>query len=198
MWHFTKFTEKILSLLITSQAFRPAILLKRDTCKCVFPWNLGKSLEDLLWRVCANGCFWKVLMTNFNSTLDNFIKNYISLAVLRIEGFAEGAPRKELIIVPFLKRFKAANLWRPHWPILTVLLTVLISVLIAFILYYIFKICQYFRLHMKIIRWKFHIKTPFTFWDMHLVIWEKFVYKHSETIEFAKNLFFKVTNFKGK
>ena len=137
-------------------------------------------------------------MTNFNSTLDNFIKNYISLAVLRIEGFAEGAPRKELIIVPFLKRFKAANLWRPHWPILTVLLTVLISVLIAFILYYIFKICQYFRLHMKIICWKFHIKTPFTFWDMHLVIWEKFVYKHSETIEFAKNLFFKVTNFKGK
>ena len=35
-------------------------------------------------------------MTNFNSTLDNFIKNYISLAVLRVEGFAEGAPRKVL------------------------------------------------------------------------------------------------------
>ena len=28
------------------------------------------------------------------------------------------------------------------------------------------KIWQYLRLHMKIIRWRFHIKTPFTFWDM--------------------------------
>ena len=28
------------------------------------------------------------------------------------------------------------------------------------------KICQYFRLHMKIIWWKFHIKTCFTLWDM--------------------------------
>ena len=28
------------------------------------------------------------------------------------------------------------------------------------------KICQYLRLHMKVICWKFHIKTPFTFWDM--------------------------------
>ena len=29
------------------------------------------------------------------------------------------------------------------------------------------KICQYIRLHMKIICRRFHIKTPFTFWDMH-------------------------------
>ena len=28
------------------------------------------------------------------------------------------------------------------------------------------KICQYLRLHMKLICWRFHIKTPFTFWDM--------------------------------
>ena len=28
------------------------------------------------------------------------------------------------------------------------------------------EICQYLHLHMKIICWRFHIKTPFTFWDM--------------------------------
>ena len=29
------------------------------------------------------------------------------------------------------------------------------------------KICQYLRLHMKIIYWNFYIQTPFTFWDIH-------------------------------
>ena len=28
------------------------------------------------------------------------------------------------------------------------------------------RICQYLRLPMKIISWRFHIKTSFTFWDM--------------------------------
>ena len=28
------------------------------------------------------------------------------------------------------------------------------------------KICQYLCLHMKIICWRFHIKTCFSFWDM--------------------------------
>ena len=28
------------------------------------------------------------------------------------------------------------------------------------------NICQYICLHLKITCWKFHIKTPFTFWDM--------------------------------
>ena len=28
------------------------------------------------------------------------------------------------------------------------------------------NICQYLRLHMKIICWRFHIRTPFTFWDL--------------------------------
>ena len=30
------------------------------------------------------------------------------------------------------------------------------------------KICQYLRLHTKAICWRFHIKSPFTFWDMHM------------------------------
>ena len=37
---------------------------------------------------------------------------------------------------------------------------------------------------MKIICWSFHIKIAFTFWDMPPEICEKFVYKHSGTIEY--------------
>ena len=40
---------------------------------------------------------------------------------------------------------------------------------------------------MKIICWKFHIKTPFTFEICAREICEKFVDKHSETIEYVKN-----------
>ena len=40
-----------------------------------------------------------------------------------------------------------------------------------------------------------YVKTPFTFWDMHMwdmwrvcrEICERFAYKHSETIEYVKN-----------
>ena len=46
-------------------------------------------------------------MTNFNSTLDNVIKGCI-------EDFVLGAPWKELIIAPFVKRFKAATLGKTH------------------------------------------------------------------------------------
>ena len=28
------------------------------------------------------------------------------------------------------------------------------------------KICEYLCLHLKIMYWRFHIKIPFTFWDM--------------------------------
>ena len=40
---------------------------------------------------------------------------------------------------------------------------------------------------MKTICWKFHIKTAFAFWDSAHEKCEKFVYKHSETVEYVKN-----------
>ena len=53
------------------------------------------------------------------------------------------------------------------------------------------KIYQYRRLYMKIICWSFHIKTPFTFWDIHtwdiLRYEKKLVCKHSETIKCVKS-----------
>ena len=43
-------------------------------------------------------------MTNFNSNLGNFI----------VDGFIQGAQRKELINAPFVKRFKGGTLRKLH------------------------------------------------------------------------------------
>ena len=53
-------------------------------------------------------------MKNFSSTLDNVIKGCIFLIFFRVEDFVLGAPWKELIIAPFVKRFKAATLGKTH------------------------------------------------------------------------------------
>ena len=49
------------------------------------------------------------------------------------------------------------------------------------------KIYQYLRLHMKIIYWRFHIKHLLVFEICEGKIREKFVYKHSPTIEYVKH-----------
>ena len=45
----------------------------------------------------------------------------------------------------------------------------------------------YLCLHMKIICWRFRIKAPFTFWDIRTWDMWKFVWNHSETMEYVKN-----------
>ena len=40
--------------------------------------------------------------------LGSTFRNYIFLAVLFAEGFSEGALRSDLVIAPFVERFKAA------------------------------------------------------------------------------------------
>ena len=75
-----------------------------------FPMKFEKIFRR---SVLKNICKWLLLEDlndKFNSTLDNFNKNCISLAVLRIEGLIQGAPQKELINAPFLERFKATSL----------------------------------------------------------------------------------------
>ena len=51
----------------------------------------------------------KISETNFNRNFDSF-RNYISPAILLGEGFLEGALQSELVIPPFVERFKAAIL----------------------------------------------------------------------------------------
>ena len=46
------------------------------------------------------------------------------------------------------------------------------------------KICQYLRLHIKIIYQRFRIIVPFAVYAPK--IYKMFVYKHTETIEYAK------------
>ena len=48
------------------------------------------------------GSHWKI----FNSTLCNFFKDYICLAVSLVEGFVKGSQQKELTIASFVKRLK--------------------------------------------------------------------------------------------
>ena len=43
-----------------------------------------------------------------DTPLGSTFRNYISLAVLFAEGFSEGALRSELVIAPFVERFKVA------------------------------------------------------------------------------------------
>ena len=62
----------------------------------------------------------KVWRINFKSTLGKFITNYISVVVLLIEDFVEGALQKELFIAPFVERFKAITSRRSPREILTV------------------------------------------------------------------------------
>ena len=46
--------------------------------------------------------------------------------------------------------------------------------------------------------WRFHVKTPFTFWDMCREICEKFVYKHSEIKEYVKPSFQEICELHGQ
>ena len=49
---------------------------------------------------------------NFASTLKNLLKDYISVDFLLIEGYEQGAVRKELRSTPFVERFKVDTLGR--------------------------------------------------------------------------------------
>ena len=51
---------------------------------------------------------------NFASTWNNLLKRCISAGFLLMEGYAQGALRKELHIAPFVERFKTATLEKPY------------------------------------------------------------------------------------
>ena len=49
---------------------------------------------------------------NFASTWNNLRKHWIPAEFLLMEGYVQGALRKELRIAPFVERFKIATLGR--------------------------------------------------------------------------------------
>ena len=65
-------------------------------------------------RFCAleSSYFEKASLINFKSSQSEFIKSYISVVVFLVEGFEQGALRKELFIAPLAERFKAVTFRR--------------------------------------------------------------------------------------
>ena len=60
--------------------------------------------------VLSNNYFRKVLLIDFAITWNNLLEHCISAYFVLMEGYKQGAPRKGLLIDPFVERFKTANL----------------------------------------------------------------------------------------
>ena len=99
---------------------------QENVFKC-FPMKFAKLLRHLFWGTFANDCSWKILLTNFNSTLGNSIKDCISFSCFASRRLCVGAQRKKLNIAPFVKHFKS-NYFVKVWPIWTVLSTVFVRI----------------------------------------------------------------------
>ena len=79
-----------------------------------------------------NSYFGKVLLMNFASTWIKLFQHWISVEFLLMEGYVQGALRKELLMAPSIKCFKTATLGRSYRCILPVLETIFKN--IAFLL----------------------------------------------------------------
>ena len=58
--------------------------------------------------------FGKVLMMAFTRTCNNLLKHCFSLEIFLMEGYLEGALRKELRNDPFVEHFKTATLGKSY------------------------------------------------------------------------------------
>ena len=73
-WKFRKFprktvtSESLINKVAGLQAFRPALLLKRDSYTGVFLWNLRNFYNTFSYSRTAGGCFW--VLIDFNLQRD--------------------------------------------------------------------------------------------------------------------------------
>ena len=65
-------------------------------------------------RALSNKYFEKVLLIHFASTWINLLDHCISAEFLLMEGYVQGALRRELLITSFVECSKATTLGRPH------------------------------------------------------------------------------------
>ena len=94
-WKFRKFprktvtSESLINKVAGLQAFRPALLLKRDSYTGVFLWNLRNFYNTFSYSRTAGGCFWVLIDLIFNETFRFSLKikssNYIG-----VESDADG------------------------------------------------------------------------------------------------------------
>ena len=67
-------------------------------------------------------------MINFISTYSKLLKHFIFAHFLLIEDYEQGALRKDLIVAPFVERFKVATLRKPSWKISLLLIPYCLSI----------------------------------------------------------------------
>ena len=65
---------------------------------------------------------------NFASTWNNLLKHWISVDFFLVEGYGQGALRKDLRIAPFVEHFDIATLGKSCWRILPVLRTIYLNI----------------------------------------------------------------------
>ena len=75
-------------------------------------------------RALKSSYFEKVLLRNFDSTWNILLKHYISAEFLLMEGYVQGALRKE----PFVERFKTTTLRKSYWQMLLLLATIYLDI----------------------------------------------------------------------
>ena len=66
-------------------------------------------------RVGHTSYFDKVLPTTSFSTYSNLLNHFIFADFLLVEGYQQGALRKQSVISPFKKRFKTISLRKCNW-----------------------------------------------------------------------------------
>ena len=89
----------VLGIIYLNIGFLPKPLYERN-CTLLL---LQSTLKQLVWEGLAD---------EFASTWNNLLKYCMSVNFLLIEGYAQGALRKELRISPFVEHFKIASLER--------------------------------------------------------------------------------------
>ena len=89
----------VLGIIYLNIGFLPKALYERS-CTLLLSQSAFKQLV------------WEGLADEFASTWSNLLKYSMSVNFLLIEGYAEGALRKELRISPFVEHFKIASLGR--------------------------------------------------------------------------------------
>ena len=76
--------------------------------------NQGALRKELIFAPFVErfkaGTLRKVFLINFISTYSKLLKHFIFPRFLLIEDYEQGALRKELIVAPFVERFKTATL----------------------------------------------------------------------------------------
>ena len=74
-------------------------------------------------RALYNSYFGKALLRDFANSWNNLLKHCTSAEYLLIQGYVQGALRKELFIAPFVEHFKITTLGKSQWLHLSMLQT---------------------------------------------------------------------------